>query len=672
MSNNNVDKQQSTPEPPVAMVDRVIFLARTLPWWAILLVGGVLWVAYGVWTNEDKKDALDFLADRPSVNTDELFDVTYEINATALLVDELSLLTDLDGERFSVSYVDVLFREEGRLECPEDAQDCLPLTGLVVTYRDYNVPANVEPAGVTAFEGLVIEDSGDSLRVELPDGQILAVPINSVIEEREGQLACDRVTYPDCETLSGTIVTFERPYILAQGVEVRTDVQIRYLQDGYERTIRPVFIEERWQDTLPCDDDAPDDCLEVTATYISTPDNIIGTEVERTDEYSRVRTVEQQTVDIIRERLISMESGLVECNRDADPRCQDFQGTILEVTGEVLTGRLTFESGTNYRIVFEGSDQAERFSRQEIQSEIRDPENCQATDQDPPCMITIQLDNTTVAGRIVNETDASLLVETVPEHIVQIDLDDIVDAKRRVPGQCALNNLRGCNEGLWLTIIITFSAYGLALVIGLIVGLFRVSSNPVLYHLSTVYVEFVRGVPLIVLLVVFAFVIAPQVREAGGIVGDTFTWIFDQLNKIEVRILGYDSLLSEAVLGLAVGYGAFLAEVFRAGIQSIPKGQMEASRGLGMSYMQSMRHVILPQAVRVVLPPIGNDFIAMLKDTSLVIVLALPDLFQRGRGYASDTFQYIDVYTVVALYYICMTLFLSILVRLIERWSRLP
>ncbi len=672
MTDNNAEQQTPMPEPPVALADRIIFLVQTVPWWVLILVAGVLAVAYDVWIDEDKHDALDFLADRPSVHTEELFDVTYEINATALLVDEVSLVVDLQGNRSTVSYRDIVSRENGRLECTPDLEDCLPQSGLVVTYRDYEVPPNTEPDGITSREALVTGQDGDVVEVELPDGEQIDIMADAVVDEREGQLACDRIKDPSCHTLNGTIVTFERPYVLSQAIEVRADVDIRYEQDGYERTIRPIFVEERWEATLPCEDDDPEDCIEIPATYVSTPDNIIGIEVERTDEYSRIRTVEQQTIEVARDRINNMEQGLVECDRSADPRCQDYQGTILEVTGEILTGRLTLESGSNYRIVFEGSDQAVRFTRRDIQSETRNPPDCQDIDQDPPCMITIQLNNTTIAGRIIEETNDYVLVETVPERIIEVDLDDLTDIKRRVPGQCALNNLRGCNEGLWLTIIITFSAYALAMVVGLIVGMFRVSSNPILYHFSTVYVEFVRGVPLIVLLVVFAFVIAPQVRDASGIVGDTFSWIFDQLNAVEVKVLGYDSLLSEAVLGLAIGYGAFLAEVFRAGIQSVPKGQMEASRGLGMSYLQSMRHVILPQAIRVVLPPIGNNFIAMLKDTSLVIVLALPDLFQRGRGYASDTFQYIDVYTVVALYYICMTLFLSMLVRLLERWSRLP
>ena len=127
-----------------------------------------------------------------------------------------------------------------------------------------------------------------------------------------------------------------------------------------------------------------------------------------------------------------------------------------------------------------------------------------------------------------------------------------------------------------------------------------------------------------------------------------------------------------AVIGLGFGYGAYLAEVFRAGIQSIHRGQMEAARSLGMSYFQAMRYVVLPQALRVVLPPLGNDFIAMLKDSSLISVVALPEILQQGRLWVSRTFRAFEGYNTVALFYLVMTLLLSLLVRLIERKTALP
>ena len=206
--------------------------------------------------------------------------------------------------------------------------------------------------------------------------------------------------------------------------------------------------------------------------------------------------------------------------------------------------------------------------------------------------------------------------------------------------------------GLRVTLQATFAAYGLALIIGLIAGLMRVSRNPFLYAIATLYVEIIRGIPMLVILLYAGYVISPRIRDATA---GTVT-LTD---------------LQEAILGLAIGYGAYLAEVYRAGIESIHRGQMEAARSLGMSYLQAMRYVILPQAIRVILPPLGNDFIALLKDSSLVAVLAIPDLLQMGRLYISRTFRAFEGYNSVALLYLAMTLLLSLLVRWIEKRWRL-
>ncbi len=110
-----------------------------------------------------------------------------------------------------------------------------------------------------------------------------------------------------------------------------------------------------------------------------------------------------------------------------------------------------------------------------------------------------------------------------------------------------------------------------------------------------------------------------------------------------------------AIIALSVTYGAFLAEIFRAGIQSIGRGQMEAARSLGMSYGQAMRHVILPQAVRNVLPALGNDFVAMVKDSSLVSVLAVRDITQVATLYAGSTFRFREAYITLSVLYLTMT-----------------
>ena len=122
-----------------------------------------------------------------------------------------------------------------------------------------------------------------------------------------------------------------------------------------------------------------------------------------------------------------------------------------------------------------------------------------------------------------------------------------------------------------------------------------------------------------------------------------------------------------AVAGLTVCYGAYVSEIFRAGIEAIPRGQMEAARSLGMNYFQSMRFVILPQAVRIILPPVGNEFVALLKDSSLVSVVAVADITRRGREFMSKTFMPLETWLMVALLYLVMTLFFSRLVAYIER-----
>jgi polar amino acid transport system permease protein len=124
---------------------------------------------------------------------------------------------------------------------------------------------------------------------------------------------------------------------------------------------------------------------------------------------------------------------------------------------------------------------------------------------------------------------------------------------------------------------------------------------------------------------------------------------------------------TRAVAALALTYGAFLAEIFRAGIQSIPKGQMEAARALGLTYPQALRYVILPQAIKNVLPALGNDFISMLKDSSLVSILAVRDITQISRLYASSSFRFNEAYTILAVFYLVMTVGLSLLVKALEK-----
>ncbi len=233
--------------------------------------------------------------------------------------------------------------------------------------------------------------------------------------------------------------------------------------------------------------------------------------------------------------------------------------------------------------------------------------------------------------------------------------------------------LNAAAKGIATTVYVTIVAYTLAMLSGLVIGLMRVSGNRLAREVSSFYVEIMRGVPMLVILYYIAFVGAPALAAAVSWLGSTLgtvtglPGVFAPLAGIQTRDL---SFTFRAILALTLGYSAFVAEIFRAGIESIGRGQMEAARSVGMSYGQAMRYVILPQAVRNVLPPLGNDFIAMLKDSSLVSVLGVQDITQIGKVYSSSTFRFFETYNVVAFLYLIMTVGLAMLVRWLER--RMP
>lgn len=214
-------------------------------------------------------------------------------------------------------------------------------------------------------------------------------------------------------------------------------------------------------------------------------------------------------------------------------------------------------------------------------------------------------------------------------------------------------------SGLAVTIKVTAIAFGLALIMGFGLGLMRVSSNRVLREISTFYVEIVRGVPMLVILYYIAFVAAPSLV-------DFFNWLTSPLiqngwiTALTIREFGFTE---RAVLALSLGYASFLAEVFRAGFESIPHGQVEAAFSLGMNRRQAMFHVVLPQGFRNVLPALGNDFVAMIKDSALVSALGVQDITQAGKVFASGSFQFFETYNVVAYLYLTLTVTLSLIIR---------
>jgi polar amino acid transport system permease protein len=228
------------------------------------------------------------------------------------------------------------------------------------------------------------------------------------------------------------------------------------------------------------------------------------------------------------------------------------------------------------------------------------------------------------------------------------------------------------SQGVGVTVYVCLISFAGALIVGLIVGMARLASNRLIIELSSFYVEILRGVPMLVLLYYVAFVGAP------GLV-DLINWSGGQLTNLGLTGMGAAwadfsvrdlDFTTRAIIALIVGYSAFISEIFRAGIESIERGQIEAARSVGMTYWQTMRFVVLPQAVRRVLPPLGNDFIAMLKDSALVSVLGVQDITQMGKLYASSTFRFFETYNVVAFLYLAMTIALSLVVRYMER--RMP
>ena len=214
-------------------------------------------------------------------------------------------------------------------------------------------------------------------------------------------------------------------------------------------------------------------------------------------------------------------------------------------------------------------------------------------------------------------------------------------------------------DGIGVTILITVGSFVLMIFVGMLGGLGRLSTNKFIHLVTTLYVEIVRGIPLLVQLIWWYFAFPVIIRQLGDLTHISF------LANYEANAI----LL--AIFGFVFCYGAYMSEIFRAGIQSIPKGQMEAARSLGMSYFQSMRYIILPQAVRVILPPVGNEFIALLKDSSLVSAVALADLTRRGREFMAANFDPLQVWTMIALLYLVMTLFSARIVNYMERRTKI-
>jgi len=199
--------------------------------------------------------------------------------------------------------------------------------------------------------------------------------------------------------------------------------------------------------------------------------------------------------------------------------------------------------------------------------------------------------------------------------------------------------------GTRMTIGLAVIAVAIGLVIGSFAGIARVGANRAARVITSVYVDFIRGTPLLVQLFLVYFGLPTLIgRPVPPFIA--------------------------AIAAMGINSGAYIAEIVRAGIQSVDRGQMEAARSLGLTYSQSMRYIIFPQALRRIIPPLGNEFIAMLKDSSLVSVIALEELLRKGQVVITRTFRPFEVYMVVALIYLAMTLAISRLVSWSERRLR--
>ena len=654
MPDERARSQQLLPEPagdgeiPRRPYERLIVWTAGLPWWAIILGTVAVVVVYSMLTSVAYRRVIRFLTDDPQTSTDDLFDVVQIVGEPTMVIglyvgeteDSIqtvisALLTDvIDSElvtrsgfieaetpaAITVRTLDGLITIPKDLITEEERTETRDGTQITVSY--------IERVTVT---GIMTDRDDDTMTVRTVNEETITFDKARILERETTEIPCDQAADPGCEPRE--VVTILRQGDIVEGTLTtlsNTNLSMQ-LPDGSTREIRTNEID-----------------------YFYVPTLTVAVNAARADQAVRpgdeVRIAFVEGTDIIRalEELDSLDDIPVPLRYpEGEARAvlvgyPDVAAALAAVGAGEVGGLVYLDAGPD-RLAAAAWVDANPDAGVLLPTP---PRECSRN-----CAVTVKLIDDEIGGTVLEETDDTLTVQTVAPEFVVLDRDKIVDNRRMEPGVCALNNLRGCNAGIFLTLRVTFQAYALALLLGLIFGLMRVQHNPFLYAFSTLYVEVIRGIPLLVILLYAGFVVSPELRDNLG------------LNLSDEQ---------EAVIGLAFGYGAFIAEIFRAGIQSISRGQMEAARSLGMSYPQAMRFVVLPQAVRVVLPPLGNDFIAMLKDSALISVLALPDLLQLGRLYVSRTFRAFEGYNTVAILYLLMTLFLSFMVRVIERRTRLP
>ena len=221
-------------------------------------------------------------------------------------------------------------------------------------------------------------------------------------------------------------------------------------------------------------------------------------------------------------------------------------------------------------------------------------------------------------------------------------------------------------KGIGITVVVTVVSFAAAAAIGLGIALMALSGSAWLRQTARLYVEIIRGVPILVLLFWIAFAGVPAFVAGWNLLTASLQQA-GLVGPLQVRDI---PLLWRAVLALMIGYSPFIAEIFRAGIQSVDRGQVEAAKALGLSRYRRFRHIVMPQAIRTILPPLGNDFIALVKDSSLVSVLGVADTTQMGKIYAAGSFRFFETYSIVAYIYLVLTVGLSMALRALERRLR--
>jgi polar amino acid transport system permease protein len=223
-------------------------------------------------------------------------------------------------------------------------------------------------------------------------------------------------------------------------------------------------------------------------------------------------------------------------------------------------------------------------------------------------------------------------------------------------------------RGLWITVWVTLVSFALACALGLLLAMMVRAGNVVVRQVARFYIELVRGVPVLILLLYVGFVAVPAFV---GLWNQVFAGAIEagRMTMWQVRDV---PLTWRAVIALALCYAAFVAEEFRAGLDAVAEGQHEAAQALGLTRWQTFRLVVLPQAIPVSLPPLGNSFINMIKDSALVSVLGVADITFEGRAAASRNFRFFEAFNITAFIYLTLTIGLALALRRLERRFRPP